>query len=59
MDQDAQIVDCKLTFIAYSVISLRKRFYDYETFGELFRDIRDGMLELTFIERLLPLIAEL
>ena len=39
--------------------SLRKRFSDYETFGDLFRDIRDGLLELTFIERLLPVIAEL
>ena len=36
--------------------SLRKRFSDYETFGELFRDIREGLLELTFIERLLPII---
>ena len=59
LDLDAQIADCTLAFIAYSVISLRKRFSDYETFGDLFRDIRDGMLELTFIERLLPLIAEL
>ena len=58
-DLDAQIADCTLAFIAYSVISLRKRFSDYETFGDLFRDIRDGLLELTFIERLLPLIAEL
>ena len=39
--------------------SLHKRFTDYETFGELFRDIREGLLELTFIERLLPIIAEL
>lgn len=58
-DLDAQIADCTLAFIGYSVISLRKRFSDYETFGDLFRDIRDGLLELTFIERLLPLIAEL
>ena len=55
----AEIADCTLAFIAYSVISLRKRFSDYETLGDLFRDIRDGLLELTFIERLLPVIAEL
>lgn len=54
----AEIADCTLAFIAYSVISLRKRFSDYETFGDLFRDIRDGLLELTFIERLLPAIAD-
>ena len=58
-DLDAQIADCTLAFIGYTVISLRKRFSDYETFGELFRDIRDSLLELTFIERLLPVIAEL
>jgi len=59
LDLDAQIADSTLAFIAYSVISLRKRFSDYETFGDLFRDIRDGLLELTFVERLLPVIAEL
>ena len=58
-DLNAQIADCTLAFIGYSIISLHKRFSDYETFGELFRDIKEGMLELTFIERLLPIIAEL
>jgi hypothetical protein len=58
-DLDAQIADSTLAFIAHTVISLRKRFSDYETFGDLFRDIRDGLLELTFIERILPVIANL
>ena len=58
-DLNAQIADSTLAFIGYSVISLHKRFTDYETFGELFRDIREGLLELTFIERLLPIIAEI
>lgn len=58
-DLNAQIADCTLAFIGYTIISLRKRFSDYETFGDLFRDIREGLLELTFIERLLPIIAEL
>lgn len=58
-DLNAQVADCTLAFIGYSVISLHKRFSEYETFGELFRDIREGLLELTFIERLLPIIAEL
>ncbi|MGN1233365.1 MAG: transposase [Candidatus Cryptobacteroides sp.] len=58
-DLNAQIADCTLAFIGYTVISLHKRFSAYETFGELFRDIKEGLLELTFIERLLPLIAEL
>lgn len=58
-DLNAQIADCSLAFIGYTVISLHKRFSDYETFGELFRDIKEGLLELTFIERLLPIIAEL
>ena len=59
VDLNAQIADCTLAFIGYMVISLHKRFSDYETFGDLFRDIQEGMLELTFIERFLPLIAEL
>ena len=59
VDLNAQIADCTLAFIGYMVISLHKRFTDYETFGDLFRDIQEGMLELTFIERFLPLIAEL
>ena len=58
-DLNAQIADCTLAFIGYSVISLRKRFSDYESLGELFRNIQDGLLELTFIERLLPMIAKL
>ena len=58
-DLNAQIADCTLAFIGYSIISLRKRFSDYETFGGLFRDIQEGLLELTFIERILPMIAEL
>ena len=58
-DLNAQIADCTLAFIGYTVISLHKRFSDYETFGELFRDVKEGLLELTFIERLLPIIAEL
>ena len=58
-DLNAQVADCTLAFIGYSVISLHKRFADYETFGGVFRDIREGLLELTFIERLLPIIAEL
>ena len=58
-DLNAQIADCTLAFIAYTVISLRKRFSDYETFGDLYRDIKDGLLELTLVERLLPVIADL
>lgn len=33
-------------------------FSDYETLGDLIRDIRDGLLELTFIERLLLKVWE-
>lgn len=58
-DLNVQIADCTLAFIGYTIISLRKRFSDYETFGDLFRDIRDSFQERTFIERLLPMIADL
>lgn len=34
-DLNAQIADCSLAFIGYTVISLHKRFSYYKTFGEL------------------------
>lgn len=56
---NAQFADCTLVFIVYSIIALRKRFSDYETFGGLYRDIQAGLLELTLLQRILPLIAHI
>lgn len=56
---NCQIADCTLVFIAYTLMSLKKRFSDYETLGGLFQDLRDDTIMLTLWERILPLIKEL
>jgi hypothetical protein len=56
---DAQIADCTLTFITHTVLTLHKRFSDYETLGELFRQVQKDSLFLTLWERILPLIAKM
>ena len=35
-----QFADCMLVLIDYTIIALRKRFSDYETFGVLYYDCR-------------------
>lgn len=40
-------------------LNLYKRFSDYEVLGELFRKYQQQILELTFIERSLPMLAHL
>lgn len=56
---NAQFADCTLVFIGYTIIALRKRFSDYETFGGLYHDLQVGLLELTLLERILPIIAQI
>ena len=65
VDFDAQIADCTLCLMTHMVLVLGKRFSEYETMGELFRDKREDLLELTqwkrnlkVIERLLVVLAE-
>jgi hypothetical protein len=41
------------------MLSLRKRFDDYETMGEVFRDVQNQLLELTLVEKLWQIISEL
>ncbi len=52
-DFDGQIADCTLVFISYTVLSLQKRFEDYETLGALFREQQRHLLKLTLWERIL------
>ena len=54
---NSQIADCTLVFIGYNIIALKKRFSDYEVFGELYREMQREFYQLTLIERLLPIIA--
>jgi len=58
-DFDAQIADITISMIQYNIFSLAKRFSDYETLGELFKDAKDSAIELTISKRLWLLFLEL
>jgi Transposase DDE domain len=58
-DFDAHIAWITLSFISYMILSLRKRFDDYETMGEVFRDFKNELLEITLVEKLWQIITEL
>jgi hypothetical protein len=55
-DFDAHIAWITLSFISYMMLSLRKRFDDYETMGEVFRDFKNELLEITLVEKLWQII---
>lgn len=64
-DFDGQIADCTLCLMTHLVLTLGKRFSEYETMGEIFREKREQLLDLTqwkrtlaVIERLLVVLAE-
>jgi hypothetical protein len=38
------------------MLSLRKRFDDYETMGEVFRDFKNELLEITLVEKMWQII---
>ena len=56
---NSQFADSTLVFIGYTIIALRKRFSDYETMGELFRDTQKGLLALSLLDRVLPIIVKI
>lgn len=58
-DLDAQIADATITMIRYTLLSLCKRFSDYETLGQLFEAQGKQLLELTMAERIWGLILKL
>ena len=51
-DFDANIAHISIVFMNYMILSLRKRIDDYETFGGIFREIKEQMLEDTLIEKI-------
>ena len=51
-DLDAQAADAAIAMIQYILLSLNKRFGDYETKGELFRYAEQTMQELTLQSRI-------
>ena len=56
---NSQIADCTLVLTGYTIIALKKRFSDYEVYGELFRELQREFVQLTLIERLLPFAMQL
>jgi len=56
-DFDGQIADCTLALVTYTMLTLYKRFGDYETIGVLFRQVQGDLMTLTLWQRILPVIA--
>lgn len=58
-DFDGQIADATLAFITHTILTLQRRFYAYETLGELFRQHQQHLLELTLWERILKVFLKM
>lgn len=58
-DFDAQIASTTLCMIQYNLIAVAKRFADYETSGELFRDTKAETIQLTVAERIWQIMIEI
>jgi hypothetical protein len=57
-DFDAQIAATTLCMLQYNLLSVVKRFNDYETLGELFRAAQKDALKLTISEQIWLIIIE-
>ena len=58
-DFDAQIADTTIVMIQYNILSLAKRFLEYESLGELFKQAGIETLELTIVEKIWGYLLEL
>lgn len=56
-DFDAQIASITISMLQYNILSVAKRFSDYETLGELFRTAKTEIVELTIAERIWLIIT--
>lgn len=54
----AQIAHTSIVFMQYNVLSVSRRFSDYETIGGLFRDICKDTFELSVCERIWQIVCE-
>lgn len=59
VDFNGQIADCTLCFLTYIVVSLHKRFSDYETWGGLFAALRDELMAFTLWQRVLECLRRM
>ncbi|MFH2143172.1 MAG: transposase [Bacteroidota bacterium] len=58
-DFDAQIASTTICMIQFNILSVAKRFADYESLGELFRGTKAETLQLTMNERIWLIIIEI
>jgi Transposase DDE domain len=58
-DFDAQIAAITISMLQYNILSVAKRFSDYETLGLLFRSANAEIIELTIAERIWLIIIEI
>ena len=57
-DFDAQIADITIGMIQYIMLTVKKRFGDYESKGTLFRELEEKVIEYTLAQRLWGLFLE-
>jgi hypothetical protein len=58
-DFDAQIAHTTICMVQYNLLSVAKRFTDYESLGELFRNTKAETIQLTVVERIWQIIIEI
>ena len=58
-DFDAQIASTTICIIQYNILSVAKRFTDYESLGELFRNTKAETIQLAMNERIWLIITEI
>jgi hypothetical protein len=58
-DLDAYFAHFSIVMMSYMVLSLKKRFEDYETLGELFRHTKELLLEKNMVEKIWVIIIDL
>ena len=58
-DLDAYFAHLSIVMMNYMVLSLRKRFEDYESLGELFKHTKELLLEKNLVEKIWEIIIEL
>ena len=58
-DFDVHIAWITFSLISYMMLSLRKRFDDYETMGEVFKAFKNELLEIKLVEKQYQIIEVL
>lgn len=59
VDMDSYFAHISITMMNYMVLSIRKRFEDYESLGGMFRHTKAEIIEKTLVEKMWEIIIEL